>query len=468
MPRRLATLLAAIALFVLAVPGLAHGADRLDTGIQDPMDPHFGETDPDSIFDTIHGLGARVVRVPVSWSLIAPAQPQAASAPEDPAYDWGWLDDRLAAIGAAGLEPLVVLYAPPRWAQAEQNGAKLLAPVPARFAAFATAAARRYDGTNVLRPRVRYWQIWNEPNLETYFTADRSPQRYRATVNAASGAIHAVAADNIVVAGGFSPFGGHRALSPMPYMRSMLCMSAHARPRPTCRARSSFDVWAHHPYTSGGPTHAATSPDDASMGDLARMHTLVRAAERAHHIRSRGRVRFWVSEFSWETKPPDPLGVPPRLHARWVAEALYRMWQNDVTLAVWFQLRDIPRTRTDWGVIGQGGLFYKTTDLYANERAKPAARAFRFPFVAVPGRRAVTVWGRTPDSSFHRVAIERRASGAWIRVERVRSNRHGIFHLRLPGASGRVLRARAGRSLSPAYRAVPSRDLEITPFGGQP
>jgi hypothetical protein len=409
-----------------------------------------------------------VVRVPVRWGAIARAEPQTASDPEDPAYDWGWLDDRLAAIGTAGLEPLVMLYGPPSWAQERVNGERILAPVPAAFGAFATAIARRYDGANLLRARVRYWQIWNEPNLVTYFSDDHAPQRYRATVNAGYAAIHAVRADNLVVAGGFSPFGGFHAISPMPFMRAMLCMSAGSKPHRTCRARSSFDVWAHHPYTSGGATHKAESRDDVSMGDLRRMRALLLAAQRAHQIRSRGRVRFWITEFSWETKPPDPLGVPPRLHARWVAEALYRMWQNDVTLAVWFQLRDIPKFRTDWGPIGQGGLFYKTTSLYADEREKPAARAFRFPFVAVPGKGGTTVWGRTPDSSFHRVVIERRTSRGWSRAARVRSNRRGIFHLRLSGAYGHVLRARAGGSSSSAYRAVPSFDLAVTPFGGQP
>jgi hypothetical protein len=202
-----------------------------------------------------------------------------------------------------------------------------------------------------------------------------------------------------------------------------------------------------------------------SLGDLSRMRKLLRAAERAHHIRSKGRVRFWVTEFSWDTKPPDRKGVPVALHGRWVAEALYRMWRNGVTLAVWFQLRDVPPGSPEWGTIGQGGLFYRTTARYADERSKPAATAFRFPFVALPGRRSVTVWGRTPDSRAHSVSIERRARGRWTRVARVRANRYGIFSLRPRGLNGRVLRARIGRTASLPFSATPTRDLAVDPFG---
>lgn len=389
---------------------------------------------------------------------------QAASDPEDPAYDWTWLDERVAAIGRAGLRPLLVLYAAPAWAQEEERGRRLLAPVPGDFAAFAAAAARRYDGTDALRQRVRYWQIWNEPNYPTFFTSVDGRRRYRVLVNAAYSRIHAVASDNVVVAGGLSPFATEAGDAPLAFMRGMLCMSRHVPPRPTCAARSSFDVWAHHPYTSGGPTHSALSPEDVSMGDLPEMRRLLRAAERAHHIRPRGRTPFWVTEFSWDTNPPDPRGVNVKLHGRWVAEALYRMWRNGVTLAVWFELRDIPSTR-DWGVFGQGGLFYRTGDLYAGERAKPAARAFRFPFVALPGRRAVTVWGRTPDSEAHVVTIERRTQGGWTRVARVRATRHGIFRLRPPGLNGRVLRARVGSATSLPFRAVPTPDVPVEAFG---
>ncbi len=125
-------------------------------------------------------------------------------------------------------------------------------------------------------------------------------------------------------------------------MRELLCMSAGDHPHPTCAKTIHFDIWAHHPYTSGGPTHKALNPDDVSIGDLPEMKRLLDAAVKAGHVVSRQRIRFWVTEFSWDSQPGDPKGVPAGLHARWVSEGLYRMWQSGVSLVIWFNLRDDP------------------------------------------------------------------------------------------------------------------------------
>ena len=45
-------------------------------------------------------------------------------------------------------------------------------------------------------------------------------------------------------------------------------------------------------------------------------------------------MRFVVTEFSWDTKPPDKTAVPMKLHERWVSEALYRMYQVGIDLAL--------------------------------------------------------------------------------------------------------------------------------------
>ena len=88
------------------------------------------------------------------------------------------------------------------------------------------------------------------------------------------------------------------------------------------------------------PTHHADLPNDISLPDLWKMRRLLDAAVRAGTLKSRGPVRFWVTEFAWDTSPPDPKGVPEELHARWVAEALYRMWAQGVSLVTWFLIRD--------------------------------------------------------------------------------------------------------------------------------
>jgi hypothetical protein len=347
-----------------------------------------------------------------------------------------------------------VLYSAPEWALLRWPDGRLRrAPRTEEFAAFAGAAARRYNGAFLGLPRVRYWQIWNEPNLPSYFAVTDTTRLYRAVLNAGYRAIHGAVADNTVVAGGLAPFAAGGGLAPLDFMRELL------------RSRSYFDVWSHHPYTAGGPSHQASQDNNASIGDLPEMRRVLLAARRAGHVRSRGAPRFWVTEFSWETKPRDRQGVPPRVHGRWVAEALYRMWRNGVSFVSWFALRDGPPAARELGFALDGGLYFRTRRRYADERAKPAARAFEFPFVAVPERGRVTLWGRTPDSRRHTVTLERRSRGRWTRLQRVRTNAHGLFLLRRSDLGGAVLRARVGSSRSLPFRAVPTRDRETQPFG---
>ena len=91
----------------------------------------------------------------------------------------------------------------------------------------------------------------------------------------------------------------------------MLCLSDGPKPKRTCSKRATFDVWSHHPYTSrwsdsrGGPQEA-----DISLGDLAEMRRVLARRSASGRIRSSGPVRFWVTEFSWDSNPPDPKGVP--------------------------------------------------------------------------------------------------------------------------------------------------------------
>jgi hypothetical protein len=445
----------------------------------------------DLTYQRIRGTGAGVVRLILPWNVIAPAQGSgtrpAGFVPADPfdaAYDWGIFDRRAALARARGLEVIASVYGAPRWAQGPLNGSTApttedylrgmgtVRPIPAELGAFAAAAAERYSGRHRGLPRVRYWQLWNEPNLIYYLspqvsgTRAESPAIYRAMLNAFADAVHRVDRTNLVVAGGTAPFTSRTGsrqlygLGPLRFMRELLCLSESLRP--TCADRARFDVWAHHPYTSGGPTRKARFKDDVSLGDLPRMRALLTAAVRHRKIVSSRPLQFWVTEFSWDTSPPDPKGVPARLHARWTSEALYRMWSNGVSLATWFQLRDDPFVP---GSFYQSGLYFRGAAL-EQDRPKLSHQAFRFPFVALrQPRQRVLVWGRTPTSRAGTVVIERNFRGGWARVAVVRANRHGIFTARVKDPKGGSMRARFGNQRSVGFALKRPPDRSVSPFG---
>jgi hypothetical protein len=276
----------------------------------------------------------------------------------------------------------------------------------------------------------------NEPNLKLFLFPQRdagrfvSPELYRRTLNALSGAVKRVASDNLVIGGSLTPFfdPGH-SMAPLAFMRQMLCMTGRRDPRPldSCAARSRFDIWATNPYTQGPATIETPGIDDVSISDLPRMRRLLRAAERAGRIDTELRsVPFWATEFSWDTHPPDPNGVPWRLHSRWTAEALYQMWRVGLSTVIWFQLRDEAPSALPDSETFQSGLYLRGSSIAA-DRPKRSLRAFRFPFVAYRRPTGIYVWGRTPDSKAAAVSVQLRGETGWTKLATLRANRFGIF-----------------------------------------
>lgn len=466
-----------VRILILAVPALLAFAaapaqaapSRFDVGITDPAEPGFGEQDIPGAYDAVAAAGVRLTRLPMAWSNVARSRPADPTNPADPAYNWADFDWRVQAARARGLEPLLSLYATPGWAKTSSTygGPVRNTPNPKDFADFATAVARHYSGATSGVPAVRHFQFWNEPNLSTYLDPSDSVEQYRAMVNAAYPAVHAVSAANRVVAGGLAPYASaSNDIAPLKFMRELLCMSAGSKPKATCNATISFDIWSMHPYTNGGPNRSARAKDDVSLGDLPEMRRLLRAGEKAGHVKPSGAHQFWVTEFSWDTNGPDPGGVPLSRHARWVAEAFYNMWRSDVSTAVWFQLRDNPKGTFTWGQTWQSGLFFRTTAKYADERAKPVRQVIRFPFVALPSGRRAALWGRVPSGSKATVAIERRSGKKWVRVTSVGTNANGLFRRTISGNRGATLRARVGSEASVPFKVERTKDVQVRPFGG--
>jgi len=471
--------LALVAASATAAPAAPVPA-RFDTAIYAGpvyLEPDTQQTATATAFRRIVQSGARYVRVSLYWKNVVSAHPPAgfdARDPKDPSYRWSVFDGIVKRAVTRGLTPIVTIWGSPEWAKIDGRPppAGNMAPRPATLANFAFAAATRYGGTTRGIPRLRYWMIWNEPNYSYYispvFAGARpaAPEIYRNLVNAAAESIHAVHRDNRVIAGGLEPFTHKQpqTIAPLRFMRELLCVPGNET---GCDDRVSFDIWSMHPYTSGGPTHKAIRPDDVSLGNLPAMKKVLDAAWRSRRIDASRPPAFWVTEFSWDSNPPDPRGVPMTLEVRWVAEAMYRMWQSGVSLMTWLQLRDDVAA----GDI-QSGLYFRGKTGLGSDRAKPLYRAFRFPFVGF--RRStshLTYWGRVPAGRAGSVRIElKRGGGGWRRLAVVRANSNGLFTGTLPRSVPRIgfVRAISKKDVSPAFSLVVPHDHAVTPFGVGP
>jgi hypothetical protein len=375
-----AAVLAALAL-VFAMPAQAsHGAAF---GIQDDAWLMYGPGSLPERLTTLENLGVGVVRFTLRWDQVAaqrPANPRSASA-----YDWGAYGDVLDALHAQGIRALVTLYGSPGWA----NGGGPPARLPSTgFGDFTYAAALRF-------PWVRLWTAWNEPNSRT-FSVPVSPRLYvQRVLNPAFASLHQASASNQVAGGVTSPRKTPSGMSPLAFMQGM--RAAHAR----------LDAYAQNPYpVSRGETPTRTACSTCGYFTMARLPTI-----RADVTRYFGAKPLWLTEYGYQTNPPDRLlGVSYAQQAAYLEQAALRVWQEGgVTVLIHFLVRDEP-SLGGW----QSGLFT------VGGTAKLASHAFALPFAQVSRRGAsATLWGQARPGIGRRAYVVQRAVGnAWRAVGR--------------------------------------------------
>jgi hypothetical protein len=485
---RRGALLAGLAFALGVASGTAEASSHpIQSGLQDSAVFSYRPS-VEAAMLRIHEAGASWVRIDVSWRGVAPSgsvKPAGfdASNPGDPQYDWEQVDWAVQRAVANGVAPFVNISEGPNWADRGGGGRPgVMNPDPAELAAFAHAAAVRYSGRYAGLPRVGAWEVWNEVNASFFFTPQwkdkpggeaLSPVLYRQMVNDFAAAVHAVDPNDLVIAGSLYPFALDRpagqAIPPLQFLREFFCLTSKLTVKAGCGEPIHFDALSHHPYTSGEPLHQVLGPDSVSIAQLPRMAKVLRAAVKQGRVISSRPVQFWVTEWGWDTNPPDPQGVPVALQARWISEAFYRMWKAGVSVASWFGMRDGYGS----GARFADGLFTicpaDPTNL-ACDRPKVSFESFRFPFAAFRrAHRRIFVWGRTPGSRPGTVVVEQRRKGRFRRVAKLKTDRWGIFQRTLRGrktsrSRGRLRTRLADRSVySLPFSLKRPADFPISP-----
>ena len=412
--------------------------------------------------------GAAVIRIPLDWRDRVIADPPPGFDPSDPAspaYQFELIDAAVRDTVAAGLRPLLVVSHAPAFAEAPHRWPYAFpgswAPSPEALGAFASALARRYDGSfpdplipGRALPRVSMFQAWNEPNLARYLEPQWvarngrwnafSPLLYRQMLNAFYRGIKSVEPTDLVVAAGLAPLGdnaGFGRMAPVSFLRELLCLQPAMRV--PCADPPHFNVLAFHPLSDGNPDVPAASSLDVGISDAAKITTPLHEAERLHTALPAGAKPVWVTELNWESAPESSHGVPDDLQAAWISRALHRLWSAGIQLVDWqFLVDPYPALKLDLptgGTVSESrpaGLYSDGASGILNAQPKPFLRGFTLPFDPLRvDHRDVRVWALLMNAGQPAV-LERAQGDRWVTVVALHADGSGVINtlVHLPGA----------------------------------
>jgi hypothetical protein len=462
-------------------------------------------TDPAAGLQQLRDLGAGVVRVFVHWDTVAPFQRPPGFNPSDPASYPGWTTyDQI--VTDAQQEGITVDFAvtgpAPPWAtgsgQPAPGGYGEWKPSATMFNQFVRAVGTRYSGTYnpalgksvpgdpTDLPRVRFWEIWNEPN----FGMDLAPQAikgstiptaapmYRSLLDAGWSALGATGhgRDTIVIgnldARGLSARasrslpqglpGNFSATKPMQFVRTLYCVSSTYKQLrggaaasvgcPTNTAGSRRFRAAHpalfqasgfatHPYPVNLPPSQASSTDP-DYTEFANLPRFASALDRLQRVYGSGtRFPIYNGEYGYITNPPNrsltPLNpngqfVSPSTAAYYLNWAEYLSWRTPrIASTMQYLLVDPnPRQAPEFGGFASGLEFYGGV-------RKPAYDAYRLPLflpnpTAGTPRQSLEVWGCLRPAQYARldsgmpqqvqIQFQRGSRGAFVTLRTVTIN----------------------------------------------
>ena len=413
---------------------------------------------PDATLDEFRRLGADIVKVNLYWDELAPRgrrKPSGFDGSNPASYSWGIYDTAVRAILARGMRPyLSVGGHAPDWATGRRGRRGTYRPNAKEFGRFTRAAGEHFTNVDI-------WSMWNEPNLYSWLSPQRndgvplSPNIYRGLYLAGHRALRRTGhGGDTILLGELMPRGGtsSRRVRPLEFLREMACLNRNyrqirgraARARGGCKRvrRIPTSGLAYHPYTQGGGPSVPEARDDAAIGQLGRIRaTLDKLARRGKLPR---RLPIWITEFGYQTRPPDPFGARLKRAAAFMDQSEWIAYRNPRVRAYsQYTLYDDP-PRSGGGRLlrwssWQAGLRFR------NGRVKPQVYdAFELPLlVRSLGRDAVSIFGARRSLTGGSAAVESKRPGGRYRSRgSIPVSSTGYFNqvIRLKGANRHTFR----------------------------
>jgi polysaccharide biosynthesis protein PslG len=262
---------------------------------------------------------------------------------------WAKYDQIVSLADRSGLEIIVRLSAAPNWSRADADARGAFAPPDnfSDFADYAVAVAEHYRG------RVRYFQIWNEPNgNDEWGYQPVDPEAYTRLLCETYQRLKAFDPESVVLAaaltptnelGGFNPNGsGGTNMNDLVYLQRMY----------NAGAKGCFDIMSVQGYGlwSGPTDHRLNAIKINFARNLFIRDLMVRNGDE--------RKAIWISEMNWNAVPsgsgisPDFGQVTEEQQARYAPLAYQRL-------------------QSEWPWLGVGNFWYfKDADDHEKNQAK--------------------------------------------------------------------------------------------------
>ncbi|MBF9068289.1 cellulase family glycosylhydrolase [Streptacidiphilus fuscans] len=311
-------------------PGLKIGVAYGDTL------PFLSDQALASALDDAVALGAKWVRVDLSWEDIQPDSPDR--------YQWQRFDRVAEAAQKRGLQILAVVGYTPPWARPStcRNDQACAPADPAAFAAFAHKAAARYSAMGV-----HTWEIWNEENI-LFWKPKPDPVGYTRLLKLTAAAVRSADGQATVVMGGLAAVSADSKAPRIPQDRFL---AAVARLGGT----KVVDAVAYHPYTYPYLPSARTTFGTAFEKISSTSDSLVSVLTEY----GTPDLPIWLTETGAPTNgpgaasdgvhiPPDTTHVTEAFQAAIAADTVPAAAANPHVAAVfWFADQDTGTDRTD-------------------------------------------------------------------------------------------------------------------------
>ncbi len=229
---------------------------------------------------------------------------------------WEKYDHIVLQAQAAGIDVIARLSNPPSWSRTapdETIGALAPPDNPQDFADFAAAVADRYKG------RIRYYQIWNEPNgNDEWGFQDADPEAYSELLCMAYKSIKQVDPDVVILAGALTPtlaMDGQN-MNDLVYLQRMYNAGAGA----------CFDVMSAQGYGLwSGAADQRLRPTVINIQHHLHLRDLMVANGDEHKP-------IWISEMGWNVVPEGMEArfgrVTEEQQARYTVEAYDRLQEE--------------------------------------------------------------------------------------------------------------------------------------------